>query len=494
MPPSRMLGAPPAPAPAVEWAGVLPVGATLVLFTDGLVESRTADIDEGLAAAARRGRGGGDVRPRRAVRPAAGRADRRPPRRRHRAAGAHPRPADPRPLDRGRRTRPPALGGCVQEEAAWHGAPRRPGRRGASTARSATGRVRGRDALVARPGRPRPRRRPARWTAGPGRARRRGRARHRARPGHGAACAGWCPGRSPRSGSVGRRRRQRAARARPAGRRTRATTVPPDGACAAAVQPSGAADVGSRSEQQLVDAGARAAVGGRRAGARRRCASSSPRSWPPARSPRTSTPGCPASTRRSRSKLGERGWLGMTWPKEYGGHERSAMERYAVTEELLAAGAPVAAHWIADRQSGPEPAALRHRGAAAGDPAADRGGRVLLRDRHERAGLRLRPRLDPHPRHPQRRRRLGGQRRQGLDVERARLALRDRAGAHRAGRPRRTGTRACRSCWSTCRCRASRSTRSGSSTAGTTSTRWCSTTSSSPATCCSARRATAGTR
>jgi serine phosphatase RsbU (regulator of sigma subunit) len=47
--PSRMLGAPPAPAPAVEWAGVLPVGATLVLFTDGLVESRTADIDEGLS-------------------------------------------------------------------------------------------------------------------------------------------------------------------------------------------------------------------------------------------------------------------------------------------------------------------------------------------------------------------------------------------------------------------------------------------------------------
>lgn len=52
-------------------------------------------------------------------------------------------------------------------------------------------------------------------------------------------------------------------------------------------------------------------------------------------------------------KLGDRGWLGMTWPKQYGGHERSAMERYAVTEELLAAGAPVAAHWIADRQSGP---------------------------------------------------------------------------------------------------------------------------------------------
>ena len=47
--PSRMLGAPPAPAPALEWAGVLSVGSTLVLFTDGLVESRSADIDEGLA-------------------------------------------------------------------------------------------------------------------------------------------------------------------------------------------------------------------------------------------------------------------------------------------------------------------------------------------------------------------------------------------------------------------------------------------------------------
>lgn len=51
--------------------------------------------------------------------------------------------------------------------------------------------------------------------------------------------------------------------------------------------------------------------------------------------------------------LGARGWLGMTWPKEYGGHERSAFERYVVVEETLAAGAPVAAHWIADRQSGP---------------------------------------------------------------------------------------------------------------------------------------------
>ena len=88
--PSRMLGAPPAPAPALEWAGVLPVGATLVLFTDGLVESRSADIDEGLAHLLAAARGGGHVGSRRAVRPAAGRPDRRAPRRRHRPAGADP--------------------------------------------------------------------------------------------------------------------------------------------------------------------------------------------------------------------------------------------------------------------------------------------------------------------------------------------------------------------------------------------------------------------
>jgi alkylation response protein AidB-like acyl-CoA dehydrogenase len=52
-------------------------------------------------------------------------------------------------------------------------------------------------------------------------------------------------------------------------------------------------------------------------------------------------------------KLGERGWIGMTWPRQYGGHERSAFERYVVLEELLSAGAPVAAHWFADRQTGP---------------------------------------------------------------------------------------------------------------------------------------------
>ena len=52
-------------------------------------------------------------------------------------------------------------------------------------------------------------------------------------------------------------------------------------------------------------------------------------------------------------KLGEKGWIGMTWPKQYGGQEKSAFCRYVLVEELLASGAPVLAHWTADRQSGP---------------------------------------------------------------------------------------------------------------------------------------------
>lgn len=51
-------------------------------------------------------------------------------------------------------------------------------------------------------------------------------------------------------------------------------------------------------------------------------------------------------------KLGAQGWIGMTWPKAYGGGGRTMAERYVVIEELLAAGAPVMAHWVADRQSG----------------------------------------------------------------------------------------------------------------------------------------------
>ncbi|WP_067671387.1 acyl-CoA dehydrogenase family protein [Nocardia miyunensis] len=57
-------------------------------------------------------------------------------------------------------------------------------------------------------------------------------------------------------------------------------------------------------------------------------------------------------------ELAARGLIGMTWPRRYGGGEYRNVDRLAVTEELLRAGAPVTAHWIADRQIGP--AILRH--------------------------------------------------------------------------------------------------------------------------------------
>lgn len=50
--------------------------------------------------------------------------------------------------------------------------------------------------------------------------------------------------------------------------------------------------------------------------------------------------------------LASRGWIGMTLPAHYGGHGRSPVERHVVVEELLASGAPLAAHWAADRQIG----------------------------------------------------------------------------------------------------------------------------------------------
>jgi len=47
------------------------------------------------------------------------------------------------------------------------------------------------------------------------------------------------------------------------------------------------------------------------------------------------------------------GWIGMGWPKEHGGQERPAIERVIVAEEMISAGAPIAAMWFADRQMGP---------------------------------------------------------------------------------------------------------------------------------------------
>ncbi|WP_319449743.1 MULTISPECIES: acyl-CoA dehydrogenase family protein [unclassified Mycobacterium] len=53
------------------------------------------------------------------------------------------------------------------------------------------------------------------------------------------------------------------------------------------------------------------------------------------------------------ARLGDAGFLGLTIPTEYGGHGKGHLHRYVVIEELLACGAPVAAHWMADRQVAP---------------------------------------------------------------------------------------------------------------------------------------------
>jgi acyl-CoA dehydrogenase len=60
-----------------------------------------------------------------------------------------------------------------------------------------------------------------------------------------------------------------------------------------------------------------------------------------------------ADARGFARRVAERGWIGMTWPKRYGGQERSYLERYVVTEEFRAANAPVRHYFTADRQSGP---------------------------------------------------------------------------------------------------------------------------------------------
>ncbi|MDP3878787.1 MAG: acyl-CoA dehydrogenase family protein [Dehalococcoidales bacterium] len=51
-------------------------------------------------------------------------------------------------------------------------------------------------------------------------------------------------------------------------------------------------------------------------------------------------------------KVAQKGWIGLTWPREYGGQGRSNIDRLILTEELLRYGAPSACHWFADRQIG----------------------------------------------------------------------------------------------------------------------------------------------
>ncbi|MEA1958364.1 MAG: acyl-CoA dehydrogenase family protein [Chloroflexota bacterium] len=57
-------------------------------------------------------------------------------------------------------------------------------------------------------------------------------------------------------------------------------------------------------------------------------------------------------------KMGEKGWIGVCWPKDCYGQGKGYVDRMVITEELVRYGAPAAAHWFADRQMGPS--IIRH--------------------------------------------------------------------------------------------------------------------------------------
>ena len=52
-------------------------------------------------------------------------------------------------------------------------------------------------------------------------------------------------------------------------------------------------------------------------------------------------------------KMSKKGWIGLTWPKEHGGKGRGYMDRLILLEEMLKAQAPIAFHFVAERQVGP---------------------------------------------------------------------------------------------------------------------------------------------
>ena len=230
--------------------------------------------------------------------------------------------------------------------------------------------------------------------------------------------------------------------------------------------------------------GGNAARRGARVPARRR--------WARARRTSARAPGA-GYDREFSLKVGARGWIGMTWPKKYGGHERSALERYVVLEEMLAAGAPVSAHWVADRQSGPLLLRFGTEEQRRALPAPDRARRARLRHRHERARLGLRPGLHPHAR---RAASAGGYKVNGTKVWTSNAHLSDYMIALFRTKvvPDKKHEGLSQFLVDTQDARASRSGRSSTSRASTTSTRWSSRTPSCPRTCGSARRARAGSR
>src|SRR3954454_4587314 len=83
-------------------------------------------------------------------------------------------------------------------------------------------------------------------------------------------------------------------------------------------------------------------------------------------------------------KMAERGWIGMTWPKQYGGSERTAFERYVMIEEMLGGRRPGGLSLDRRPAERAEHPALRHRRAEGLLPAPHRARRAVVLHRHER--------------------------------------------------------------------------------------------------------------
>jgi alkylation response protein AidB-like acyl-CoA dehydrogenase len=128
-------------------------------------------------------------------------------------------------------------------------------------------------------------------------------------------------------------------------------------------------------------------------------------------------------------ELGKQGWIGITWPKQYGGSEKSFLERYVVTEELLGNSAPAGAHWVADRQSGP--LLLRFGSEEQRQAILPRitAGECFFSIGMSEPDFRVGPRLGAYACRAGAGR-LPRQRHQGLDLGRASQPLLHRAGAH----------------------------------------------------------------
>ena len=130
--------------------------------------------------------------------------------------------------------------------------------------------------------------------------------------------------------------------------------------------------------------------------------------------------------------LAAAGWTCLGWPPEHGGRGATLAQQVIFHEEYARSGAPGPGRLRGRGAARPDADRVRHAGAAAPVPAADRGRHRAVVPGLLRAGRRVRPGRGGHHGHP-RRRRVGDHRAEGVDVAGARGRLVLRAGPHRAG-------------------------------------------------------------